>query len=212
MPKADTVSAFGIATSGNAYNFWLGIAQTADKLGKISSILYELDEEYDHIEFSKESFLKHYDWDNYCAENLDPEEVFEYIDFDKGYIDDEVTMMHWEYWKDLGGVFEEDWDDDNKINLVVELAVGGPNAHLIYTYNRSEMGPYPHVNNGLEKIEFQYHWWSPTYCIDLTTLPENANAEERLMFTAAEECLDQIYEFCYDNFRGQYGREIHETE
>lgn len=211
MPKADTVSAFGIATSGNAYNFWLDIAQEADKLGKISNILYELQEEYNHIEFSKESFLKHYDWDNYYAENLDPEDVFKYIDFEKGYIEDEATIMHWEYWKDIGGVFEDDSEDNSKANLIIELAVGGPNAHLIYTYTKDEMSPYPHCSNGLKKIEFQYHWWSVTYCIDLTTRPEKGNPEEHLMYEAAQECLDQIYEYCYDNYRAYHSKEIHDV-
>ena len=210
MPKADTISAFGIATSGSAYNHWLNLAKTADKISKISMILYELHEISSQwssnppIEFSKESFLKNYDWSNYLAENLEPEDVFEYINWEKGYIDDEVT--HIQYWNDDGSgyppaCFETNESDPNKIELIYELAVGGPNAHLIFTYNKEKMSPYPYINNGLEKVEFQYHWWSPLYTINFTKLPENANAEERLMYQEAHECLDQIYEICYDNFK-----------
>lgn len=206
MPKPETVNLIGIATQNSAYNYWLGIAQNADKLHKISMILYELDEmssswNNNPIEFSKESFLKNYDWNSYLSENVIPEEVFEYINWENGYIDDEVT--HMQYWKDengyLPGVWEYDTNDPNKATIVVELAVGGPNAHLLITYNLKEISSYPSVNAGLEKIEFQYHWWSPLYKIDLTTLPENANAEERLMYDAAQECLDQIHEIMCDN-------------
>ena len=204
MPKPDTIS-FGIATSSSAYNYWLSIAQTADKLHTVSMILYELDELSSRwgskpIEFSKESFLKNYDWETASAT---PEEVFEYIHWNKGYITDEVT--HMQYWRDtldgyLPGVWEFN-DDKTEGTIVIELAVGGPNAHLLITYNLDEIMPYPNTSNGLEKIEFQYHWWSPVHSIDLTELPKDANSEERLMWSAAQECIDQIHEIMYDNLR-----------
>ena len=206
MPKADTISIFGIATSSSAYNFWLSLAKTADKIGCISMILYELDEMSSQwgsgppIEFSKESFLKNYHWNNYLAENLEPEDVFAYINWEKGYIDDEVT--HIQYWKDLNtGHFETNKKDPSLTDLVCEFAVGGPNAHLIFTYEKEKISPYPCIHNGLRKVEFQYHWWSPVYTIDLTKLQEDANSEEQLMYEAAYECLEQIYEWCYDNFK-----------
>ena len=206
MPKLDTVSIFGIATSNSAYNFWLNIATNADKMHKTSSILYELQEMiWDKgIDCTKESFLKNYDWkDSYLSEEITPEEVFEYIDFDRGYIDDEVTIM--QYWKDYDGYLPGIWEfnDENpkEATIVIELSVGGPNAHLLITYNTDEISPYPNVHNGLEKIEFQYHWWSPVYTLDFTTLPEEHTSEERLMYEAAQECIEQIHETMYDNLR-----------
>ena len=157
-------------------------------------------EETPNIPYTEES-IREYLNGSYYLEILDIEEILECLNFNNNYAYDGEDHMH--YWKDengyLPGVWEYDENDPNKATIVIELAVGGPNAHLLITYNLKEISPYPSVNNGLEKIEFQYHWWSPCYKIDLTTLPENANAEERLMYDAAAECIDQIHEIMYDN-------------
>ena len=169
------------ATKAHAQDHWDRVKKNYKHTRQIGSILYEIELKTSQwvtktpIDFSKESFLKHIDF-----EDIHPEDVFKYINFKKGYIEDEYTLIGDNYWKDETAAFGWDNVDENQAQLVYELAVGGPNAHLIFYYDREDDMLYH------SKTEFQYNWWSPTYRFDLTDDPD------------AEDCRRSIEEEAFD--------------
>ena len=188
-----------VATQANAIESWENIKEKYNKASSIGSHLNEIMErtcQYtadDPIEFSKESFLKNIDFGR-----IDPEDVFEYIDFEAGYIDDELTLMGNDYFKDQSASFGWKFDNNDQgildPKLVYEISVGGPNIHLIFYYNliTSESDDQDIPEPEYDRSEFQYHWWSPTYTIDTT--------EDYV----AQECLRQIEEEALDMFESNY--------
>jgi len=196
-----------VATQDTATQEWERIKGNYERTATISGILLEIlnaTSQYvtsTPIEFSKESFLKNIDF-----EDTDPETVLKYIDFEKGYIEDEVTDMGLNYWKDETAAFGWKVRKDEgytplgpgKAELVYEIGTGGPNIHLVFFYDLK----YPvesEFRHGIDipepeftKSEFQYHWWSPVHIIDTT---EDA---------AAQECLSQIEEEALEMFEKNY--------
>ena len=116
---------------------------------------------------------------NYLKENEDDE------DFYDDYWSNEQMSFGWEKSK----------TEPYTVRLIYELAVGGPNAHLVFFY-RYELEPqyHPAIQIEFEKIEFQFHWWSPISILDLTKMPKNPPWETYRLFDTAYTCLEQIEE------------------
>ena len=129
-------------------------------------------------------------YDQYRDENEDDE------DFIDDYWNDETAAFGW----------QRSEADPTNLLLVYELAVGGPNAHLVFTYKITEEYPncYPSVEVEHIKTEFQFHWWSPVSVLDLTETPKDANAKARKLFETAETVLEQIEEQSKDWLERNY--------
>ena len=82
----------------------------------------------------------------------------------------------------------------NVINLVYELATGGPNAHLVFSYkiDVEEAKKYSPPDVELLGIEFQFHWWSPVSRLNLTKIPKGIKQEKRELYETAHTILEQI--------------------
>lgn len=82
------------------------------------------------------------------------------------------------------------------INLVYEIAVGGPNIHLVFSYkiDTEEAKKYATPDVELIGIEFQYHWWSPVSRLDLTEMPKYTRGIKRELYETAQTVLEQIEE------------------
>lgn len=196
-----------VATQGTAIESWNQIKASYEKTTTISSLLNEIKEATSQyctknpIDFSKEAFLKHIDF-----EDIKPEDVFQYINWTDGYIDDEVTDMGLNYWKDETAAFSWDVKKDEgytplgpgKAELVYEIGTGGPNIHLVFFHDLKypDRSKFEHgvdiPKPEFKKSEFQYHWWSPLHVIDTT--------EDHV----AQECLRQIEEEALEMFEKNY--------
>ena len=157
-------------------------------------------EETPNIPYTEES-IREYLKDSYWLDKVDIEDILEHLDWNGLYAYDGEELMY--YWKDacFGFSFSDSRENpETEAELIFEMAVGGPNAHLVYTYKIDEMLPYPNISNGLIKAEFQYHWWSRAFTIDLKDYPKDGDSDDILMWIGAGECLDQIYESAYDNY------------
>ena len=112
------------------------------------------------------------------------------------------------YWSDETAAFgwHRSKEDPNNLLLVYELAVGGPNAHLVFTYKITEEMPncYPSIEVDHIKTEFQFHWWSPVSALDLTETPKDTDAKARRLFETAETVLEQIEEEAKDWLERNY--------
>ena len=205
-----------VATENTAIEAWKKIRAGYEKAATIGNLLNEIKEatsryyKKDPINFSKESFLKHINF-----EDTNPEDIFQYINWTDKYIDDEYIDMGLNYWKDEMAFFSWDVKKDEtytplgpgKAELIYELGTGGPNIHLVFAYDLKypdkthfEHGHFEHgvdiPEPEFQKSEFQYHWWSPLYIIDTT--------ED----TVAKECLSQIEEEALELFEKNYEHPI----
>ena len=191
------------ATKSMAEQYWQNMKDDYDFTSKVASILNEIKEATSRyctttpIPFTKESFLKNIDFDN-----IDPEKVLEYINFNDGIIDDEVTDMGLNYWKDPDTA-AFGWKTKGhtplgpeKAELVYEISVGGPNVHLIFFHDLEYQKPFEHGHDipepNFTRSEFQYHWWSRLNTIDTTNDAD------------AQECYEQIKEEAIDMFERNY--------
>ena len=105
-------------------------------------------------------------YNNYHEENRDDE------DFYDNYWNDETAAFGWQRSK----------ENPEHLLLVYELAVGGPNAHLIFTYRLEEVFEdyTPEVEQ--TSTEFQFHWWSPVSKLNLTEIPKDVDHKTREAF------------------------------
>ena len=198
-----------VATQSSANQFWGNIKADYEKTASIGMILNEMKEatsphtapDAKPIEFSKESFLQNIDF-----ESINPEDVFEYINFEKAFIDDEDTDIGLNYWKDENASFSWDFRGEpgkrpKTAQIVYELATGGPNIHLVFYHDliypvgiglifRNEDFDQPDTE--FTKSQYEFHWWSPLYVIDVTK------------DAVAQECLNQIEDQCADMFNDHY--------
>ena len=117
-------------------------------------------------------------YNNYHEENSDDE------DFYDNYWNDETAAFGWQRSK----------ENPEHLLLVYELAVGGPNAHLVFTYKLEEV--FEDYTPEVEQTgtEFQFHWWSPVSKLDLTEIPKDVDYKTRELFETAYTCLEQIEE------------------
>ena len=115
-------------------------------------------------------------------------------------INNEITENN--YWNDeyVGFGFEQDKNNKDHLNLIYELALGGPNAFLIYTYNRKEIAPYPCTWNGLLNTYYQYHWWgiSCAFDIDITNNRSLTDPDDNVIHESIQECLEAIFDEACD--------------
>ena len=205
-----------VATQSSADQSWENIKADYEKTATIGMVLNQIKESTfsspfsttNPIQFSKESFLKNIDF-----EGINPEAVFDYIDFEKAFIDDEVTDIGLNFWKDENASFSWDFRGEpgrrpKTAQIVYELATGGPNTHLVFYHDliypvgislvfRNEDFDQPETE--FTKSQYEYHWWSPLYVIDVTK------------DAVAQECHSQIEEECDDMFNGHYEDYIREA-
>ena len=142
-----------------------------------------------------------HDWSDGPPVNID--DVLERINLKDGYIDED--NFAYDYWSDESAAFSWEFNpkEKDKAKVVYELAVGGPNAHLIFHYKIDTPAGWD-PDPDLYKITFEWHHWSPVHRVDLTKAPENATGDEKLMVTAAWDCYDQIEEEARDMFPSHY--------
>ena len=158
----------------------------ASLIGSLLNEIKELSSPYttSPIEFSKESFLKHIDF-----EDLDPEIVFEYIDWKNNYINDDVTDIGINYWKDDSYGFGWKYDKtenythlgpgNSKINLRIRHRRSQHAYRIFLQISISQTGKLKlNFDVGIDipepklvKSEFQLHWWSPVYINRYNRMP-----------------------------------------
>ena len=189
-----------VASHANARNYWNQVKASAEYTSKLSWVLYEIQDKAYYgksIEFSPQSLLKHIDFDG-----IDPKKVFEYIDFEKQTVDEDTMHMDSKYWdfdSHYGWKLPKGDEGKRPKTAILEylLAYGGPNADISFyhklNYYPDDPDYTPEIE--LEKIQFEYSWWSPLYTIDITD-------DEH-----AIECYQQIIDYSYELFETDY--ELH---